>query len=125
VDILIVDDEPHIRLAIAAMLLKQGHRVFQARDAISAAFEIYDNPAIGLMICDLQLPGLEGEAFIAVIKAQYPHIRVVATSVFDRRLWDACQKGADYKLLKPFSRREFLNVFGEAMPGAKAYAASI
>jgi DNA-binding response OmpR family regulator len=124
VDILIVDDEPHIRLAIATMLIKQGHRVFQAHDAIHAAFEIYDHPTLSLMICDLQLPGLEGEAFIEVIKAQYPHIRVVATSVFDRRLWDACQKGADYKLLKPFSRREFLNVFGEVAPGAKAYSVS-
>jgi CheY-like chemotaxis protein len=124
VDILIVDDEPHLRFAIATMLLKQGHNVFEAHDAIEAIVQLQTHPAILLTICDLRLPGIAGEQLVQIIKEGYSHIQIIVTSVFDRRLSDACQQGADYKLLKPFSRREFLNVFGEVAPGAKAYTVS-
>jgi CheY-like chemotaxis protein len=122
VEILIVDDEPHIRLAVATMLLKQGYNVFEAPDAIEAIVQLQKHPTITIAICDLRLPGIAGEQLVQVIKVLKPHIQIIVTSVFHRRLSDACQKGADYQLLKPFSRREFLNVLGKAAPGAKAYS---
>jgi DNA-binding NtrC family response regulator len=124
VEILIVDDEPHIRLAVATMLLKQGHKVIEAANGLDALQALHENRSITVVICDMRLPDIEGEQLVEVIKAKHPQVRIIVTSVFDSRLWDACQRGADHKLLKPFSRREFLNVFGEVVPGARAYAAS-
>jgi CheY-like chemotaxis protein len=123
VQILIVDDEPHIRFAIAAMLSKQGHQIVEAHNGVEAITALQENPGITIVICDLYLPGIEGEELIEFIKASYPHIRIIVTSVFDRRLWEACERGADQKLTKPFSRQELLNAFGQVMKGAKAYSA--
>jgi two-component system, OmpR family, response regulator len=125
VHILIVDDEPHIRFAIAAMLSRQGHRVIEARDAEEALIALQEHPMIKIAICDLYLPGMKGEELVEVIKQMYPDVRVIVTSVFDRRLWEACQRGADHKLVKPFGRQEFLNVFGEVVNRARAYAPSL
>jgi CheY-like chemotaxis protein len=125
VQVLIVDDEPHIRFAIAIMLSKQGHTVYEAGTGGEALTALQATPTISVVICDLRLPDMDGEKVVAVIRELHPHMRILVTSVFHHRLWEAHRQGADHKLVKPFGRQEFLNALAELIKGARAYTASV
>jgi CheY-like chemotaxis protein len=55
--ILIVDDEPIVRMLVTEVLTENGYRVLEAADASSAIRIIEGNPGIALLITDVGLPG--------------------------------------------------------------------
>lgn len=107
------------------MLSKRGHQVFEASTGAEALRVLGENPAIALALCDLGLPDMDGERLVEAIRNAYPHVRILATSVFHQRLGVVCKEGvAHEKLLKPFGHRELLNALNQVMKGARAYLAS-
>jgi two-component system nitrogen regulation response regulator NtrX len=57
--ILIIDDEPGIRQALASILEDEKYQVFTAEDAI-AGMEILEKAKVGLVFLDVLLPKLGG-----------------------------------------------------------------
>ncbi|MEI7530162.1 MAG: response regulator, partial [Elusimicrobiota bacterium] len=57
--ILIVDDEPDMRLAVRNVLKLRGHDVMEAGDG-PAALEILAGEDVDLMLLDIRLPGMDG-----------------------------------------------------------------
>ncbi len=55
--ILIVDDEPTVRMLVSEVLTENGYRVLEASDAASALKVMVGRPDIALLITDVGLPG--------------------------------------------------------------------
>ena len=69
--VLVVDDEPAIRAALARMLGFLGHRVVLAADGEEAR-RAMETGSFDRIILDLRMPRLGGEAFFAELQSQYP-----------------------------------------------------
>ncbi len=106
--VLIVDDDPQIRLLVARFLQRQGYQVTGAPDG-RAMLEILGHSPIDLVILDLMLPGRSGIDLCADMRAisQVPIVMLTARSEESDRII-GLEVGADDYVTKPFSPRELL-----------------
>lgn len=75
-NILIVDDEEHIRRTFQMRLADWGHEVFDAPDG-DAALKILKSVECQVAITDLRMPGISGEELVRLIREQFPSTEVV------------------------------------------------
>jgi two-component system, OmpR family, KDP operon response regulator KdpE len=106
--ILVVDDEPAMVGAIAALVGADGHRVVAAYDGHEAlARHGTERPDVVLL--DLALPDLDGAAVCRIIRtrASTPII-VISGEGNEQAKVEALDAGADDYVTKPFGRSELL-----------------
>ena len=119
--VLIIDDEPEIRLLVQQVLKLAGYDTVLASDGREGIVIQRQNPA-DLIITDLIMPGQEGLETIIEIRRLYPKTKIVAMSggghggVLDF-LPMASQLGAARTLPKPFTRDQLLTAVREALGG--------
>jgi DNA-binding response OmpR family regulator len=110
--ILLVDDDLMLRHLATEILQSGGYRVMQAEDG-GAALQIVDSGQdIALVVTDLRMPGMDGEAVLRrlrsrVATAMLPIIVLTGSDEHDTevRLMDA---GADDYIRKPIDPPRFL-----------------
>lgn len=66
--ILIVDDDPQVRLLAGACLTKSGFRIGEAHDS-NSAMEAFTALKPSLVLCDVIMPGMDGYELCALIRA--------------------------------------------------------
>ena len=76
--VLVVDDDDDLRHVLVDELAALGHRTLEAPDAATALAHV-DDP-IDLLVCDVQLPDLNGHDVTARLRSRYPQMRVVYIS---------------------------------------------
>ena len=74
--LLVVDDEPMVRLVTTKLLRKRGHTVDDA-DGGASALERLGAAAYDLVVTDLSMPGMSGRELAAEIRRRFPHLPVV------------------------------------------------
>ena len=76
--ILVIDDEPSIVRGLAQLLRRNGHRVETAANG-ARALALLREQRYDVILCDLDMPDLDGPAFYAILMQQYPalHQRVI------------------------------------------------
>ncbi len=106
--ILVVDDDPQIRLLVSRFLQRHGYRVSGALDG-RAMREIMARSPIDLVILDVMLPGESGLDLCRAARAttQVPIIMLTARGDEGDRI-AGLEVGADDYVTKPFSSRELL-----------------
>ncbi len=77
--VLIIDDEPGIRMALKRWFERRGYAVLEAGDGLAASVILEsastDGPdALVVIICDLHLPGLGGDALLERFATERPVI---------------------------------------------------
>lgn len=77
--LLIVDDEPSVRLTLTNVLAEVGYRVRSAEDGLCALREIRDEVP-ELLLSDLNMPRMSGFELLSVIRRRFPTIRTIAMS---------------------------------------------
>ena len=80
--ILVVDDDPDMRLAIASVLSSRSYQVIEACDGYEALRRLKEEKP-DLMLLDLLMPGMDGFAVVKELKnAQegYPNIPILIIS---------------------------------------------
>jgi two-component system KDP operon response regulator KdpE len=104
--ILIVEDDELARASIAANLRARGHEVDEAGD-VREALRLWDARRPDLILLDLGLPDLDGQAVILRVRheANTPIIVVSARGREEDRV-AALDAGADDYLTKPFGLTE-------------------
>ncbi|SHF00839.1 DNA-binding response regulator, OmpR family, contains REC and winged-helix (wHTH) domain [Seinonella peptonophila] len=104
--VLIVDDEKKIREVIASYLQKEGYDVLEAQNGTDA-LNIAQNETIDLIILDLMLPDVSGEAICQTIRQQSAvPILMLTAKVAEKDRIKGLSIGADDYVIKPFSPRE-------------------
>ena len=79
--ILLVEDEPLIRMATASMLEDAGYRVLEEIDADGALKMLITHPEIDIVITDVQMPGtMDGLKLVQIIRHAYSGISTIVTS---------------------------------------------
>jgi DNA-binding NtrC family response regulator len=81
--VLVIDDEAEIRLAVKAVLKKEGYDVIEAEDGEKgvAKAKAGDNPLmLNAIICDLQMPKMGGMDAIPSLRKQFPSCPVIVLS---------------------------------------------
>src|SRR4026207_542623 len=75
-NILIVDDENHLRLSLSLILQKENYLVETAADA-EAALDCLQLHEYDLMFLDLNMPGTSGIDLLVEVHRQFPHVPVL------------------------------------------------
>jgi two-component system alkaline phosphatase synthesis response regulator PhoP len=109
--ILVVDDEPHIRRVLEAMLGKEGFDVVTAEDGEEGLVTLAAD-GIDLVILDLLLPGANGLEVLAKIRSD-PTRGTTPVIILTAKGQDADREaalagGADDFMTKPFSPRKLV-----------------
>ena len=78
-NLLIVDDEPSIRESMSHALTEIGYSVRSADDGTTALFEIRQEIP-GILISDLNMPGISGFELLSIVRRSYPSIKTIAMS---------------------------------------------
>jgi PAS domain S-box-containing protein len=84
--VLVVEDEPAVRRSICMMLERHGYEVVEARHGADALRLYHDRTAaIDLVLTDLSMPELGGQALAAVLRAERPDLPVLFMSGYADR----------------------------------------
>jgi len=78
--ILLVEDEPLIALTITDILEELGHRVLECASASKALELAQSEPQIDLLITDIGLPDMQGDALAREIRAGRPDLPVLIST---------------------------------------------
>jgi DNA-binding NarL/FixJ family response regulator len=102
VRIVLVDDQPLVRNGIASLLQARGHEVVGEAGDGQEGLALVRRTRPDLVLMDLRMPVMEGLEATRLLKAEFPHIKVVILTVSDdeRDLVDAVKSGAHGYLLK-------------------------
>jgi DNA-binding response OmpR family regulator len=106
--ILVVEDEARLRALLRLYLERAGYEVLEAGDG-RAALDAFDADSPDLLIVDLMLPKLQGEALIRAIRedSQVP-ILIASAKRTDVERIAGLRLGADDYLPKPFNVHELV-----------------
>jgi CheY-like chemotaxis protein len=79
--ILVVDDEPLLRLDLEDSLYVTGYHVVAAADADEAIAVLMQRDDIGLVVTDIHMPGsMDGLELLRTIRNQWPDVRTMIAS---------------------------------------------
>jgi DNA-binding NtrC family response regulator len=112
--VLIVEDEPLVRLMAVDVLAEAGFAVLQAGNADEALRVLDSHPQVRVVFCDIELPGsLNGLGLARCICERWPAIGLVLTSGHPLYKEMAARKGRF--LAKPYAGSELVHQIEEAM----------
>jgi CheY-like chemotaxis protein len=77
---LIVEDEPFIRMAAADIVSDIGATPYEAATAGEALAILGDHPEIRLLFTDVNMPGMDGVALARRARELCPDVQVIVTS---------------------------------------------
>jgi CheY-like chemotaxis protein len=82
VDVLVVDDDEALRTTMMEILGRAGYSVIDAEDG-GAALERLATNHVGVMLLDMQMPGLDGLGVLLRGRGRLPPVIVVSADRFD------------------------------------------
>jgi PAS domain S-box-containing protein len=118
--LLVVDDEVTLREMTKQVLEMFGYIVLTAADGTEAITQFIEHKAdVKLVVTDMAMPIMDGEATIRALKRISPDIKIIATSGQHDAISDASAQrlGVTRSLSKPFTAEQLLKVVGEVLGG--------
>lgn len=117
--VLLVEDDPSLREALG-ITLELGGYAHRAVDCGEAALIALEQEPFGLVISDVNMPGMDGHELLASIRKRYPQIPVLLMTAFGAvaKAVDAMRQGAVDYLVKPFEPGTLLELLGRHVNGA-------
>ena len=117
--ILIVDDSINVRRFLALGLEKAGYLVEQAKDGQDAVEKLLGGLMVSAVICDIEMPRLDGYGFLARIKSD-PAFNELPIAMLTSRSGEkhrqlAITLGAAAYFSKPYNERELLTTLKEVI----------
>ena len=113
--LLLIDDEENMIHMLSAYMKKRGYEVATASGGAEGVERVHDFVP-DLILCDLQMPQMDGLAFLAHIKDQLNDIPVIMMSAYatvDTAV-QAMKQGAYDFITKPFKMDEIVCILGKA-----------
>jgi DNA-binding NtrC family response regulator len=116
--ILIIDDEESMRIALTEALVKSGHAVDAVPNGCDALKKVHST-SFKLVITDERMPSMDGFTVLQEIKKVFPRIPVIMITAYGtvQNAVEAMKQGAADYILKPFSLEELDSVVKRALAG--------
>src|SRR5712675_1847467 len=114
--VLVVDDEPMMSDSLRQHLVEEGYTVDTAASG-GEAIDLFDGGAHHLVICDLQLPDMDGLTLLRHMKDAKPSTEVIVVTGYGsvQTAVEATKAGAFYFVEKPFDFEELLPLVEKAI----------
>ena len=108
-NILLVEDEPSLQLALGDTLSDVGHRVTVV-GSVAAALDAVESGGPELVLCDLRLPDGSGMQVLTAVAARTPDVPVIILTAYGtvQNAVEALRAGASEYLTKPFEEAQLL-----------------
>jgi DNA-binding response OmpR family regulator len=104
--VLLIEDDPAIRVALERALIRRGHDVRSAGDAVSGLAAVVDG-APDVVVLDLGLPDIDGVQVLGMVRGVSTVPVIIATARDDEReMVRVLDRGADDYVVKPFSAEQ-------------------
>ena len=119
--VLLVDDEPAICKALATAIARSGFRVTTAMSG-QDAIAIVRSERVDILITDLRIPDMRGDAMFELAAATQPHLRtrtLFTTGDITERAQELIEACNCPFLRKPFDLKELLDWVRSAQPAAR------
>jgi two-component system cell cycle sensor histidine kinase/response regulator CckA len=108
--ILIVEDEPAVRLLVQSLLSNEGYDVNVAAEPTEAIEIVKQGKCFDLLLSDVVMPAMNGHQLAQVIVPRCPRMRVLLMSGYDNVDCTECPCAPRcHTLPKPFSRDQLLD----------------
>jgi len=114
--LLLVDDDPHVLLALQMLLGDDGYRILTAMSALEG-FDLLALHEVQVILCDERMPDMTGTDFLARVKEMHPDaLRILLSSGADgEALIASINRGEVYRYYtKPWDAAELRNNLREA-----------
>jgi chemosensory pili system protein ChpA (sensor histidine kinase/response regulator) len=124
--ILVVDDSINVRRFLALALEKAGYLVEQAKDGQDAVEKLLGGLQVSAVICDIEMPRLDGYGFLARIKSD-PAFSELPIAMLTSRSGEkhrqlAMTLGAAAYFSKPYNERELLRTMKQLITSRVSYS---
>jgi two-component system, chemotaxis family, chemotaxis protein CheY len=110
-EILVVDDSVSLRQVIKIILQKAGYVVSEAGDGLEALAAAEGRP-LKLIICDLNMPNMDGLTFVKNLKSKEEHkftpVIMLTTENGEEQKSTGMSLGVKAWLTKPFEPRQLI-----------------
>ncbi|MDR2337894.1 MAG: sigma-54 dependent transcriptional regulator [Deltaproteobacteria bacterium] len=137
-NILIVDDEEQMRLALEAVLTRLGHKILKAENGEQALTILAQsmstpqvagrsNTQIDFVISDMKMPIMDGLTLLGKIKALYPQIPVAMITAYGSigQAVEIMRRGAFDFITKPFSGEDLESLLNRAVIAQNQIASAV
>ncbi|MDP4099325.1 response regulator transcription factor [Paenibacillus sp. P96] len=106
--ILVVDDDPHFRRLVKAVLDKEGCDLYEASDGIEA-LSLLETLKVDLVILDVMMPNMDGWQLCRELRTHYdlPVLMLTAKGEISQKV-KGFQSGTDDYLVKPVEPLELV-----------------
>lgn len=104
--VLVIDDSMMIRTQVARALVGAGFAVVEAVDGMDALSKLADNQDVRLVVCDINMPNMNGIDFLDNVRNQPAHAKLPVVMLTTEGQPDLVQRakalGAKGWIMKPF-----------------------
>ena len=109
--ILLVEDDRALREALGDTLELGGYR-YRAVDSAEAALLALSNEDFGLIVSDVNMPGMDGHELQMLVRQRHPQVPVLLMTAYGavERAVEAMRQGAVDYLVKPFEPKVLLGL---------------
>ena len=116
-EVLVVEDEPLVRMAAADALVDHGIVAREAGDASEALQALDEHPGIGVVFTDINMPGQpDGLGLAQQVSEERPDVEIIVTSGA-RQLSDEEVPDDGVFLAKPYSPERLVQVVEQKLQG--------
>jgi CheY-like chemotaxis protein len=120
--ILVIDDNPELRVILRTHLETRGHAVLSAADG-DAGLAVLDAETVDIVLTDILMPQRDGVEVLRTVKKRWPDLPVIAISgggwIGATELLGMAERlGADQVLTKPVRRDDLLRAVDTALAEA-------
>ena len=107
--IMVIDDEPLMRVTIRDALIAEGYKVVTAETG-RKGLDLFRDNQTDILITDLKLPDMDGIQILKEVKTRNPEAQVIVITAYGSvdSAVTAMKEGASDYLTKPFSMDELL-----------------
>jgi CheY-like chemotaxis protein len=111
--VLVVEDDPLLRINAVEMIGDAGFDVVEAENADKAIAILETHPDIHVVFTDVEMPGsMDGVKLANFVKGRWPPIKIVATSGFANVESDDLPEGSRF-LPKPYQPEQIVATLRE------------
>ena len=118
--VLVVDDSPSVRQQVSLTLSQAGYQVVEAGDGLEGISKVDEDGGIGMLICDVNMPRMNGLEMLEKIKSDGKHSQlpvIMLTSEGQPSLIERAKKaGAKGWIVKPFKAHLLVATVSKLLP---------
>ncbi len=119
--ILLVEDDDSFRRVLTEVLAAHHYEVSPCPDAY-CALEVLQSERVDLVVTDIDMPGMRGDALLAQIRSTFPEIPVIAITAFGtvEQAVELTRAGAADYLTKPVRTQPLLDTVHRVLEQTRA-----